>query len=42
MDHYDELREAMFDALSESMLGKMTPQEALDQAEAAWNEILAQ
>lgn len=42
MDYYDELREAMFDALSESMLGKMTPQEALDQAEAAWNEILAQ
>ncbi|GAA0590103.1 sugar ABC transporter substrate-binding protein [Virgibacillus siamensis] len=42
MDHYDELRQAMFDAISASMLGKKSPQEALDQAEKAWNEILSQ
>lgn len=41
MEHYDELREAMLDALSEAMLGKMSPQEALDQAENAWNDILS-
>lgn len=41
MDNYDELREAMYDALSETMLGNMSSQEALDQAEAAWNEILS-
>jgi putative chitobiose transport system substrate-binding protein len=41
MKNYDELRQAMYDAMSASMLGEMTPQEALDQAEQAWNEILA-
>lgn len=41
MENYDELREAMFDALSASMLGDLSPQEALDQAEAEWNEILS-
>ncbi len=41
MENYDELREAMLDALSESMLGNKTPQEALDQAEEAWNAILS-
>ncbi|APC49452.1 extracellular solute-binding protein [Virgibacillus halodenitrificans] len=41
MDNYDELRQAMYDAISEAMLGNMSPQEALDQAEAAWNEILS-
>lgn len=42
MENYDELKEAMFDAISEAMLGEATPQEALDKAEKAWNEILAQ
>lgn len=41
MENYDELKEAMFDAISEAMLGELTPQEALDKAEKAWNEILA-
>lgn len=41
MENYDELRQAMYDAISASMLGEMEPQEALDQAEHAWNEILA-
>lgn len=41
MENYDELKEAMFDAISEAMLGEATPQEALDKAEKAWNEILA-
>lgn len=42
MNNYTELRQAMYDAISAAMLGEMTPQEALDKAEAEWNEILAQ
>lgn len=41
MENYDELRTAMYDAISAAMLGEMTAQEALDQAEQEWNEILA-
>lgn len=41
MENYDELRTAMHDAISAAMLGEMTPQEALDQAEKDWNEVLA-
>ncbi|MUV39013.1 putative binding protein [Lentibacillus sp. JNUCC-1] len=41
MKNYDELRQAMHDAISEAMLGNMSPQEALDQAEAEWNNILS-
>lgn len=42
MNNYTELRQAMYDLISAAMLGEMTPQEALDKAEAEWNEILAQ
>ncbi|API94330.1 ABC transporter substrate-binding protein [Virgibacillus pantothenticus] len=41
MENYDELRQSMYDAISESMLGKLSPQEALDKAEQEWNEILS-
>jgi len=42
MENFDELRQSMFDALSAALYGELTPQEALDKAEAEWNEILAQ
>lgn len=42
MDHYDELKDAMYDAMSKAMLDEASPQEALDEAEDEWNEILAE
>ncbi|WP_027965353.1 ABC transporter substrate-binding protein [Halalkalibacillus halophilus] len=42
MDNYTDLNESIYDAISAAMLGDMTPQEALDQAEEEWNEILAE
>lgn len=42
MDNYNKLRNAMHEAMSAAMLGEMTPQEALDQAEQEWNNILAE
>ncbi|TYS69814.1 sugar ABC transporter substrate-binding protein [Sutcliffiella horikoshii] len=42
MSNFEDLRTAMNEALHAAMLGQMTVDEALAQAEAKWNEILAQ
>lgn len=42
MSNFEDLRTAMNEALHAAMLGQMTVEEALAQAEAKWNEILAQ
>lgn len=42
MSNFEDLRTAMNEALHAAMLGQMSVDEALAQAEAKWNEILAQ
>ncbi|MCF6411572.1 ABC transporter substrate-binding protein [Pseudalkalibacillus salsuginis] len=42
MENYEELKTSINEALHAAMLGKMTPEEAVKQAEAEWNEILSQ
>lgn len=41
-DKWDDLQQAMFDALQKSMLGKESPKQALDEAEKQWNQILSE
>ncbi len=42
MENYEELKTSINEALHAAMLGKMTPEKAVEQAEAEWNEILSQ
>jgi len=42
MDNYNKLKDAMHNAISAAMLGEMSPQKALDQAEKEWNNILSE
>ncbi|WP_221567200.1 ABC transporter substrate-binding protein [Alkalihalobacillus sp. TS-13] len=42
MENYEELKTSINEALHAAMLGKMTPEEAVEQAETEWNEILSQ
>ncbi|WP_261130892.1 ABC transporter substrate-binding protein [Bacillus sp. Marseille-Q3570] len=42
MENYEELKTSINEALHAAMLGKMTPEEAVEQAEKEWNEILSQ
>ncbi|RSK28878.1 sugar ABC transporter substrate-binding protein [Bacillus sp. HMF5848] len=42
MKNYEDLKTSMNEALQAAMLGELTVDEALAQAEAKWNEILAQ
>lgn len=42
MKNYEELKTAMNEALQAAMLGELTPEEAVQQAEEKWNELLAQ
>ncbi|PYZ92740.1 sugar ABC transporter substrate-binding protein [Salipaludibacillus keqinensis] len=42
MENYEDLRVAMVEALESAMFEQQSPQEALDQAEEQWNQILAQ
>ncbi|WP_408008499.1 ABC transporter substrate-binding protein [Pseudalkalibacillus sp. A8] len=42
MENYEELKTSINEALHAAMLGKMTSEEAVEQAEAEWNEILSQ
>ncbi|MGP4079248.1 ABC transporter substrate-binding protein [Pseudalkalibacillus sp. R45] len=42
MKNYEELKTSINEALHAAMLGKMTPEEAVEQAETEWNEILSQ
>ncbi|TCT21750.1 carbohydrate ABC transporter substrate-binding protein (CUT1 family) [Melghiribacillus thermohalophilus] len=41
MKNYEDLKTSIFEALQAAMLGEMTIDEALDQAEQEWNEILS-
>jgi putative chitobiose transport system substrate-binding protein len=42
MKNYEELKTAMNEALQGAMLGDLTSEEAVKQAEEKWNELLAQ
>lgn len=42
MPNYEELKTAMNEALSAAMLGELSAQEAVEQAETKWNAVLAE
>ncbi|MFD1362147.1 ABC transporter substrate-binding protein [Lentibacillus salinarum] len=42
MDNFNDLQTVMHDAFSRAMMGEMTPEEALTQAEEEWNAIAAE
>ncbi len=41
MENYEDLKTSINQALHAAMLGKMSPEEAVEQAEGKWNEILS-